>query len=985
MTIYTWNKFSRLAGEYSLTDAQMSEIKEGVFDLARNQGAGLHDIALKLKDMVWARTGPVPARIFRREEDSYKVRLPLARLLVRLIEKERGGDQTEKKAAASWDPAGRFVLEYVDIFDSDVLSVYLLEAAADLFETSQQNKRGRKLSNYIWVQNIFDKAGLYQNLLSCYEALEEPAKEETSAFFLRLFLLYRSLDPELENEHAYDLRKAVFQIVTLITKPVKERGEYAAGLDDSDYGYDRGINEEVLSVMRTYVKYLPDHDIEMQLQMIPERLSGRYNSMAAEAADILICQWAHGDSFFKSRLRLWFIDLRVLTYMCLRVSEKAEAANTESVSKLDAAPINWMNFASAYIKRNNRQLIRLDSDENGVRVSFRGGYKLKRGADRSADWTEDQLSSAAEWCRNLWNNLPEKATFHFSYVYLENYRSLEKMEVSFDHRYSMKNGQIQKEPLEHANPYFYGSSIYSLTCLVGRNGAGKSSIVDFLRESFLAIKIDTDEGILQWENDALLLNGGDEEKYHLLSGNTLTKFFVIFNVEGEDRYLTNFESGTILHSGIEGLYPYMPAAEKDSSGSITSPEQTDHSAWEEEHNHDEGMNFTEEDCNFVYFSQFCYPEGVYSSQHIGEELTYKNKLENYVKDLSEQKNEIQVRQRYLANPGGVKGINESLLQQMVFLMMAMKKPDQVSAALTKDECDYYKTLKVIINRGRNNTIQVRRIASGSDRLQEAELLDILRDQEAFIGPFSSGQYSRINLLSRIYWCLAGADAFIEEYSGRWPALCEMVKEYEASCKNRLTAENTGVLFFDEGDLCFHPEWQRTYLNDITSMVSTLRMQDVQIIVTTNSPFMLSDILRKDVYSLHGVQEDIPGLDQALQTYGQNIHMLLAHHFFLKSTVGKMSEDTLVWLRNLLRDYSISQAQEDPEKVKQGEKKMRESLWNKYGEYLEERFPGPNHTENSADTISKDDIRTFLSDLTGSIGERVYRVILKDELERSFGK
>lgn len=104
--------------------------------------------------------------------------------------------------------------------------------------------------------------------------------------------------------------------------------------------------------------------------------------------------------------------------------------------------------------------------------------------------------------------------------------------------------------------------------------------------------------------------------------------------------------------------------------------------------------------------------------------------------------------------------------------------------------------------------------------------------------------------------------------------------------------------FDEGDLFYHPEWQREFVGDIIEMVSTCAGEDMQIVFTTNSPFMMSDMLREDIVTLTRGMKDIA---EDVLTFGQNIHTLLAHRFFLDSTIGSVSESVIGWLISLLAD------------------------------------------------------------------------------------
>lgn len=528
--------------------------------------------------------------------------------------------------------------------------------------------------------------------------------------------------------------------------------------------------------------------------------------------------------------------------------------------------------------------------------------------------------------------------------------------MSFDHRFELVNGKLidkrrgkrNGKPAELSSAYFYGRHIYSLTCLVGRNGAGKSSIMDFLRESFLAIKEDAEEGKVRWKDRCLQLSTEAQERYHLLWGGDLTKFLVVFNVAGKDYYLTNFGENVVDCSGVRNLCPYQ---------------------------YSETMNFTEEDCSFAYFSQLRYPTGVYASRNLGEEYAYRETIDRYVRDLSE---EISDRQR---NQGGLFDVNESLVHQLVFLTMAGRTKGRLEGIPAANECAEYDHLAIISSVAASK-IFIKDIVQKSESVDEELLIERIHDPNAFIGQFSSGQHSRVALLSQLYWCLAGSRYFCDEYKDVCPTLCEQIREFENGCGTRLDLSDTGVLFFDEGDLCYHPEWQRSYIYDIVNMVDSLRKKSVQIIVTTNSPFMLSDILREDVYTMFGYKnDDMEKFDPELQTYGQNIHMLLAHRFFLDNTMGKMSEETLTWLFRLFERYQkTDKSEEDEERLKE----LQGEVIERFGQYLRaRRIAAVSGAADQPEVVTMPEIMTFLRELIDGVGERVYRRALKDGYERCF--
>lgn len=78
----------------------------------------------------------------------------------------------------------------------------------------------------------------------------------------------------------------------------------------------------------------------------------------------------------------------------------------------------------------------------------------------------------------------------FSLLYLENYRGIDSLAVELDHQFSFDTDTAALKKLtetENKIPDFYGKEVYSLSCIVGKNGTGKTSIVDFLRETFFKL------------------------------------------------------------------------------------------------------------------------------------------------------------------------------------------------------------------------------------------------------------------------------------------------------------------------------------------------------------------------------------------------------------------------------------------------------------------------------------------------------------------
>lgn len=92
-----------------------------------------------------------------------------------------------------------------------------------------------------------------------------------------------------------------------------------------------------------------------------------------------------------------------------------------------------------------------------------------------------------------------------------------------------------------------------------------------------------------------------------------------------------------------------------------------------------------------------------------------------------------------------------------------------------------------------------------------------------------------------------------------------------------------LLLIDEGDLYFHPEWQRNYLFYILSFINEVGgdFNKMQIILTTHSPFLVSDIPRE--YHIYLADPTLLELEEHRydnETFGGNLYALFANNFFL---------------------------------------------------------------------------------------------------------
>lgn len=117
-------------------------------------------------------------------------------------------------------------------------------------------------------------------------------------------------------------------------------------------------------------------------------------------------------------------------------------------------------------------------------------------------------------------------------------------------------------------------------------------------------------------------------------------------------------------------------------------------------------------------------------------------------------------------------------------------------------------------------------------------------------------------------------------------------------EERLAYRNI-CMVLDEVEICFHPEYQRTFINSLLSLFRRIKLNEtfgINVIVVTHSPFVLSDIPKGNILYLakgENVTEKI-----GLNTFGANVNELLNQSFFLSG--GFMGEFAQVKIESLVK-------------------------------------------------------------------------------------
>lgn len=109
------------------------------------------------------------------------------------------------------------------------------------------------------------------------------------------------------------------------------------------------------------------------------------------------------------------------------------------------------------------------------------------------------------------------------------------------------------------------------------------------------------------------------------------------------------------------------------------------------------------------------------------------------------------------------------------------------------------------------------------------------------------------------------------------------------------------LILDEVELCFHPEYQRLFVDSLIRTIQRLRLNthcSFNILIATHSPFVLSDIPMCNI--LHLKNGIVQSKEQFKNPFGANINDILYQSFFLENGfIGEYARKKILKITDLL--------------------------------------------------------------------------------------
>ncbi|MDD7793715.1 hypothetical protein [Clostridium sp. 'White wine YQ'] len=138
----------------------------------------------------------------------------------------------------------------------------------------------------------------------------------------------------------------------------------------------------------------------------------------------------------------------------------------------------------------------------------------------------------------------------------------------------------------------------------------------------------------------------------------------------------------------------------------------------------------------------------------------------------------------------------------------------------------------------------------------------------------------------------------EDLSSGHRAYLDMYSRLDYVIENEIGLDTKNIIFLiDEGDVYLHPEIQIGFLKNFIDFLNLFYNNiNIQLIVTSNSPFIISDIPNTNLIYLDIVDGKIKNITDYvtdMKTFGANIHNLLMNSFFMKKgTSGEFAKERI---------------------------------------------------------------------------------------------
>ncbi len=544
------------------------------------------------------------------------------------------------------------------------------------------------------------------------------------------------------------------------------------------------------------------------------------------------------------------------------------------------------------------------------------------------------------------------------YLWVEKYKNIENQGFNFSPRFTCSYDEEKQElTIDKKDDY---ASIFppniNVTAIVGENGSGKSSLLNFIieqNESF---------GIFVFKS---------EDRFLIFSKNRINE---ISTIKSDFKYELNPAYFHKHHTSLLFLRSYMDINTYDIKEQLTIPRRFFQFSEKRDFISDLHKNTTEL-FNIVLINtkkdiHDSFETDPYSTLALNQHFTYLkdkylHKILKYYPDLEKfigqyfkvDKVTYELKDLgniFLASPSFKDNYkNDNFLSAMFEIFNKEKSTENRIKILCLIFSYLYKE-------------EIRSIIlKNQDHANYIELYSLLIEQQhryvIVWNSFLKVMNEKVNFKTIITEYLA----FIKEIrheileftftpslsSGEEKLLYLFVNIYDYVLYMKGIGKTKFTIIIDEPDTLLHPNWQRKLIFLLETFINKFFKDDIfNFIITSHSPFILSDLPKENVIFLEKYEDkddEVKNENQIIgncknvtketniDTFGANIHTLLSHGFFMKEgLMGEFAKEKIQNVINFLNNKeSKIQSKEEAWKIIQviGEPFLKYKLEEKFHE------------------------------------------------------
>ncbi len=251
---------------------------------------------------------------------------------------------------------------------------------------------------------------------------------------------------------------------------------------------------------------------------------------------------------------------------------------------------------------------------------------------------------------------------------------------------------------------------------------------------------------------------------------------------------------------------------------------------------------------------------------------------------------------------------------------------------------YSKDLNILINFDKNKE-QLKSLNDKSNTIDSVEIEKIIKDDLfKLFHHFTNNNFNQKFL--EIDYITDENLKFNDLSDGEQQKMVQLGQLSKELLEQKDEGINKVLLTFDEPDVFLHPQWQKSIIKEFMIIINKYikkNFDSLHLIVTSHSPFILSDIPKDNVIFLEKDEETGNCINATkkmkdFNTFGANIHTLLSHGFFMKD--GLMGEFAKSKIQSIIKYHEKLL---EKELTKEENKRERDEEKEKYEEELKKEF------------------------------------------------